>query len=240
MNNVYSPTSSPEPSDWLINMQQGVKVYPTAAGPLTALKGITLQVRRGAFVAISGKSGAGKTTLINMLSGVDHLTSGEVWVNGAPLHTLGEDALASWRGANLGIIYQSFYLMPSLSIIDNVMLPVDLAGRFERRRTPQEALALLRQVGLEDHAYKLPSEISGGQQQRVAVARALANDPPLLLADEPTGRLDSANAENIFQIFLALVERGKTILMVTHDENLAQRLPRRLILVDGEISEAFP
>lgn len=209
------------------------KSYPTAGEPVAALKGVDLDVFAGEFVAILGKSGAGKTTLVNMLTGVDHPTAGEVWIGPTPVHRLDEDRLAVWRGRNLGIIYQSFYLMPTLPLVDNVVLPIDLCGEYHPRRSRERALALLAQVGLEAHANKLPSQISGGQQQRAAVARALANDPALIVADEPTGRLDSGNAETVFQIFLELAAQGKTILMVTHDESLARRAARRLVLEDG-------
>jgi putative ABC transport system ATP-binding protein len=200
-----------------------------------ALKGVNLDVYPGEFVAILGKSGAGKTTLVNMLTGVDRPTAGEVWVEGVPVHALNDAQLALWRGRNLGIVYQSFYLMPTLSVLDNVMLPIDFCGLYRPRLSRERALELLRQVELEEHAGKLPSAISGGQQQRVAIARALANDPTLIVADEPTGRLDSTTAETIFKIFLQLIERGKTILMVTHDQGLAQRVSRQLSIVDGEI-----
>jgi putative ABC transport system ATP-binding protein len=171
-----------------------------------------------------------------MITGVDHLTSGEVWVGQVPVHQLSENQLAVWRGRTLGIIYQSFHLMNSLSLLDNVMLPMDFSGAFNNRNSPVQSLALLRQVELEDHAYKLPTAISGGQQQRVAIARALANDPPILIADEPTGRLDSVTAETIFRIFQSLVDRGKTILMVTHDPSLAQRVTRSVQIIDGRIA----
>lgn len=228
-------TPAPSHSSPLIRACQVVKVYPAGGRPVQALKGVSLDVYPGEFVAIQGRSGAGKTTLVNLLTGVDHLTEGEIWVDGAALHRFNENQLAFWRGRNVGVIFQSFYLMPTLSILDNVVLPIDLCGDYHPRRSRERALELLRQVGLEEHAHKLPSQISGGQQQRVAIARALANDPPLIIADEPTGRLDSVNAENIFQIFQSLVEGGKTVLMVTHDEGLASRASRRLILSDGEI-----
>jgi putative ABC transport system ATP-binding protein len=219
----------------LIRMRGVMKEYETANGAFRALKGIDLDIHAGEFVAIAGKSGAGKTTLINMLTGVDRLTAGEVWVGGQPVHQLDENRLADWRGRSLGIIYQSFYLMPTLSLLHNVMLPMDFNGLFHPRRSVERALDLLRQVELEDHAHKLPSAISGGQQQRVAIARALANDPPIIVADEPTGRLDSVTAETIFQLFSRLVERGKTILMVTHDQGLARRVSRTIQIVDGEM-----
>ena len=211
------------------------KVYGSGSGEVSALNNVDLEVYPGEFVAITGKSGAGKTTLINMITGVDRVTSGEVWVDEMPLHQMRENQLAKWRGRNMGIIYQSFHLMPSLSLIDNVLLPVDLCGLYRNGDSTKRALQLLSEVELEDHAYKPPSAISGGQQQRVAIARALANDPPIIIADEPTGRLDSVTAETIFQIFLSLQERGKTILMVTHDRGLAQRASRTLEIADGEI-----
>jgi putative ABC transport system ATP-binding protein len=221
----------------IIRVRDLVKVYKSSAGDFPALKQVNLEVFPGEFLGILGKSGAGKTTLVNMVTGVDHITSGEVWVNDTPVHQLNENALALWRGRNLGIVYQSFHLMPGLTLLDNVMLPMDLSGTYQRRMSTQRALELLQQVELEEHAYKLPSAISGGQQQRVAIARALANDPPILIADEPTGRLDSNTAETIFNIFLDLVSQGKTILMVTHDNGLARRVSRTLRLADGEIGQ---
>ncbi len=214
-------------------MKGVVKEYQTATGAFRALKGIDLEMRQGEFVAVAGPSGAGKTTLINMLTGIDPLTEGEVWVGDTPVHAMDENRLAQWRGRSLGIIYQAFHLMPTLSLLNNVMLPMDFNGLFHPRRSIERAMELLRQVGLEDHAHKLPSAISGGQQQRVAIARALANDPDILVADEPTGRLDSTTAETIFALFQALVEQGKTILMVTHDQGLARRVSRTIHLADG-------
>lgn len=222
----------PEP---IIRMRGVTKVYKTAAGEFPALRGVDLDVYPGEFIAILGPSGAGKTTLVNVLTGVDRLTSGEIWVDGMPIHKMDEERLALWRGKRLGIIYQSFYLMPTLSLLDNVLLPLDLTGLLRNGRSQLRARELLRQVGLEEHAGKLPSAISGGQQQRVAIARALANDPAFIVADEPTGRLDSQTAESIFAIFAELHRRGKTILMVTHDRLLAAQVDRTLLLVDGEI-----
>jgi putative ABC transport system ATP-binding protein len=224
-------------SEPLIRLRGVVKCYHTAAGDFKALRDVDLDVHPGEFLGIIGKSGAGKTTLINMLTGVDHVTEGEVWIDSTSIHRLDENRLALWRGRNLGIIYQSFYLMPTISLLQNVMLPMDVCGLYRRGQSEQRALELLRMVELEDHAQKLPSAISGGQQQRVAIARALANDPPIILADEPTGRLDSATAETIFRIFEGLIKRGKTILMVTHDQGLAQRVSRILHIVDGQIMD---
>jgi putative ABC transport system ATP-binding protein len=232
-----SSSSSAQP---LIEMRDVVKVYSTAAGEFTALRGVNLRVGAGEFVGIVGKSGAGKSTLLNMLTGVDHLTSGDIIfnTNGSPvvIHKMNEDAIAFWRGQNLGVVYQSFQLLPMLTLIENIMLPMDLCGRFHPKLSRQRALELLRLVEIEDHANKLPTQISGGQQQRVAIARALANDPQILVADEPTGSLDSVTADHIFEVFEHLVhEQGKTIVMVTHDESLKPRFTRTLGIADGEL-----
>lgn len=213
------------------------KDYPTPAGPFRALQDVQVEIFTGEFVAIVGKSGAGKTTLVNMITGVDHPTGGEVWVGNADIQSLSENRLSLWRGRNLGVIYQSFHLLPGLSLLGNIMLPMDLCHYYRPRQSRRRALELLHQVGLEKHARKLPSEISGGEQQRVAIARALANDPPVIVADEPTGRLDSQTAEEIFRIFQELVHQGKTIIMVTHDQGLALRVSRTLHIVDGKVSE---
>ena len=219
----------------LIELKNVDKAYPTAAGKFFALKNINISIFPGEFVCIVGKSGAGKTTLANMITGVDSLTAGEVVVNGVSVHSIGEDRLALWRGRNLGVIYQTFELMPMLTLLENVMLPMDFCGLYRPRRSRERALELLCLVELEDQVYKLPNAISGGQQQRVAIARALANDPPIIVADEPTGRLDSVTAETIFLFFEQLIAQGKTILMVTHDRSAAERSSRILELVDGEI-----
>jgi putative ABC transport system ATP-binding protein len=224
----------------LIEMRDVVKVYATAAGEFSALKGINMQVRVGEFVGIIGKSGAGKSTLLNMITGVDHLTSGEVVVNtnGSPvsIHKMSEDEIAFWRGHNLGVVFQSFQLLPMLTLVENITLPMDLCGTFNPKQSRGRALELLRLVEIEDHADKLPSQISGGQQQRVAIARALANDPAILVADEPTGSLDSVTSDHIFEVFEHLVsDQGKTIVMVTHDQALAPRFTRTLGIADGEL-----
>jgi putative ABC transport system ATP-binding protein len=218
----------------IIELSNVDKAYPTAAGTFYALRHINVCIYPAEFVCIVGKSGAGKTTLANMITGVDSLTAGEVLVNGVSVHTMNEDRLALWRGRNLGVIYQTFELMPMLTLLENVMLPMDFCGLYRPRRSRERALELLRLVELEDQVEKLPNAISGGQQQRVAIARALANDPPIIIADEPTGRLDSVTAETIFQFFERLVTQGKTILMVTHDRSEAERSLRTLELADGE------
>lgn len=219
----------------LIELRQVVKNYETAAGPFAALKGVDLQVEAGEFVAVVGKSGSGKTTLINMITGIDRPTSGEVWVGGTQVQTLSEGQIAVWRGRAVGVIFQFFQLLPTLTVIENVMLPMDFGHVYAPWERHQRAMELLEQVGLTDHAYKLPSAVSGGEQQRAAIARALANDPPLLVGDEPTGNLDSQTAEVIFNLFEDLVARGKTILMVTHDKDLSRRVKRTIILADGQI-----
>jgi ABC-type antimicrobial peptide transport system, ATPase component len=230
-------------TQFLIELRDVVKVYATAAGEFNALKGINLQVGVGEFVGVIGKSGAGKSTLLNMITGVDHLTSGEVIVNanGSPIsiHKMSEDEIALWRGHNLGVVFQSFQLLPMLTLVENITLPMDLCGTFKPKQSREHALELLRLVEIEDHADKLPSQISGGQQQRVAIARALANDPAILVADEPTGSLDSVTSEHIFEVFEHLVsDQGKTIVMVTHDQALAPRFTRTLGIADGEL-ESF-
>lgn len=222
-------------NNYLIHLDRVSKEYPSPAGPVCVLKEVKLEIARGEFLAIVGKSGAGKTTLVNMITGVDHPTQGEVIVDGVDLCHMSETKLALWRGLKIGIVYQAFHLLPGLSLLSNVMLPMDLCGLYRRRASRDRALRLLKQVGLEAHVHKLPAAISGGQQQRAAIARALANDPPIIVADEPTGRLDSQTAEAIFSIFEELVEQGKTIVMVTHDHRLADRVSRTVQIVDGEI-----
>jgi putative ABC transport system ATP-binding protein len=220
----------------LIELRKVTKDYSTPSGPFRALTNIDLEVAEGEFLAIVGKSGSGKTTLINMISGVDSLTSGEVRIGEQVIHDLQEHDLALWRGKNLGIVYQSFFLLSGLNLLDNVMLPMDFCGQYQPRASKEKAIQLLVDVGLEKHMYKHPSEISGGQQQRVAIARALANDPSVILADEPTGRLDSKTAEHVFEIFSRLVSQGKTIVMVTHDHSLARKVSRTISIQDGEVA----
>jgi putative ABC transport system ATP-binding protein len=223
----------------LIDLRGVAKTYQTAAGGFTALKGIDLQVDPGEFVAVIGKSGSGKSTLINMITGIDRPSSGEVWVSGTGVHRLNEGQLAAWRGRNVGLIFQFFQLLPTLTVIENVMLPMDFCNMYERGERPERAMRLLQEMELADQAHKLPAELSGGQQQRVAIARALANDPPILVADEPTGNLDSKTAGSVFALFERLVSGGKTILMVTHDRDLAEKVTRTVVISDGEIIEQY-
>lgn len=221
----------------IIIMQEVVKTYENAAGLFYALKGVNLQVNQGEFVAIIGKSGSGKSTMLNMLTGIDRPSSGEVWVGGTPLHTLSENQMALWRGKNLGIVFQFFQLLPTLTVLENVMLPMDFCNQYQPARRREKALALLEMVEMADHAHKPPTALSGGQQQRVAIARSLANDPPLLAADEPTGNLDSRTADMIFELFINMAAQGRTIVMVTHDNDLANRVGRAVTVVDGQIVE---
>jgi ABC-type lipoprotein export system ATPase subunit len=223
----------------LIDLQHIDKFYKTAVGDFPALKNISLQIDEGEFVSIIGKSGSGKSTLLNMITGIDRPSNGEVWVNGTAVHELSENQLAGWRGTNMGIIFQFFQLLPALSILQNVILPMDLSGKYSPRERRERAQYLLELVGLGDHLDKLPSMLSGGQQQRAAMARSLANDPPILIADEPTGNLDSKTAETIFKLFNELVAQGKTVIIVTHDSSLARRAHRTALITDGEIVNEY-
>jgi len=227
--------SSNRGSRHLIELHNIIKTFETAAGAFHALKGVDLTVDQGEFVAVIGKSGCGKSTLINMIAGIDRPTTGEVWINGQPIHTYSENQMAKWRAMNLGIIFQFFQLLPTLSVVENVMLPMDFSGKYSMREGRERALYLLDLVEMTSQIDKLPSAISGGQQQRVAIARSLANDPMILIADEPTGNLDSKTADAIFRIFETMVRGGKTILMVTHDSDMAQQVSRSVLVADGQI-----
>jgi putative ABC transport system ATP-binding protein len=222
-----------------IELRQVVKTFHSEGNSYTAVKGIDLTIRKGEFVAIVGKSGSGKSTLINMMTGIDIPTSGSVIVADTDVTKLRRGSLAQWRGRNLGIIFQFFQLLPTLTLLENVMLPMDFCGMYTPRERRSRALELLEQVGMASLANKMPSMVSGGQQQRVAIARSLANDPPIIVADEPTGSLDSKTADAIFQLFERLVENGKTVVMVTHDNDLAKKVQRSVIVADGEIVNQY-
>ena len=237
-NPKYIPSGSSlagDPATPLIQMHKVVKTFKNAAGEFTVLKGIDTQFNRGEFVGVIGKSGSGKSTLINMITGIDRPTSGEIFIGGVPIHKLDENQMAVWRGRNLGIVFQFFQLLPTLSLLENIMLPMDFCHMYQPGERPEKAMDLLRLVEMDQHAHKLPTAISGGQQQRVAIARALANNPPIIIADEPTGNLDSKTADAIFTLFENLVKQGKTIVMVTHDSALAKRVSRTVLIADGEI-----
>jgi ABC-type lipoprotein export system ATPase subunit len=234
----HKPAKNNHDGEYLIEARGVVKTFKTAAGPFTALKEVNLRVNRGEFVAIIGKSGSGKSTLLNMLTGIDRPSAGEVYVDATPIHTLSEGQLAKWRGKHLGIVFQFFQLLPTLTLLENVMLPMDLCGLYARERK-KRAMGLLELVEMSDQAHKLPTAVSGGQQQRVAIARALANNPPILVADEPTGNLDSKTAKSVFDLFEVLIASGKTIVMVTHDADLAKRVDRAVIVSDGEVIDEY-
>jgi putative ABC transport system ATP-binding protein len=231
----YHPRPEECSGEPLIELKEIVKTFSNAAGEFIALNGVTACFYPGEFVSVVGKSGSGKSTLVNMITGIDHPTSGSVRVEGKEIHTLTENDMSIWRGRNLGIVFQFFQLLPTLTLLENVILPMYLAGLYtpvEREKRAAELLALVGLNGFED---KLPGAVSGGQQQSAAIARALANDPPILIADEPTGNLDSRTADEVFVIFEDLIAAGKTILMVTHDIGLAGRTTRTLLLSDGEL-----
>ena len=223
----------------LIHLDEVVKRYETPAGSLTALRSVSLDVGRGEFVAVIGKSGSGKSTLVNMITGIDRPSSGGVWVDGTPVHELSEGATAQWRGRTVGVVFQFFQLLPTISLLDNVVLPMEFCRLWTPRERRERALELLGRVGLEDRAAKLPAAVSGGEQQRAAIARALATDPPLLVADEPTGNLDSGNAVSVIELFEQLVAGGKTILIVTHDNDLAARGTRTVVVADGLVVNEY-
>ena len=219
----------------IVDVRGVAKRFPVGDGEVTVLRDISFQVKQGEFVTIVGPSGSGKSTLLNLITGIDRPSEGEVEVAESRIDTMTEGELAKWRGRNLGLVFQFFQLLPALSLVDNVMLPMVFADKYSRRERRERALHLLEIVGLADQAQKLPSMVSGGEQQRSAIARAMANDPPLLVADEPTGNLDSAATLRMFELFLRLVQEGKTMVMVTHNQELASRAPRVLRLEDGRI-----
>lgn len=227
--------SKPGSSQPLIDLRRVVKVYKGVGGEVIGLNGINLQVRPGEFLVITGRSGSGKTTLVNMLTGLDRPTSGDIWVDGIMINSFSPDQAARWRGQTFGVVFQSFELLPTLTVLQNVMLPMDFAHRYPLKEQHRRALHLLEQVEIAEHAFKRPSALSGGQQQRVAIARALANDPAILVADEPTGSLDSGTAKTVIEIFENLAAHGRTIILVTHDQDIARRGSRVVTLFDGEI-----
>lgn len=219
----------------LIEMVDICKVFKSAAGEFTVLKDINACFYPGEFVSVVGRSGSGKSTLVNMLTGIDHPSCGSVRIMDAYPHKMSESRMAVWRGHNLGVVFQFFQLLPMLSLLENTLLPMDFCNKYAPLEREERAMQLLDMVGLQKYAHELPAAISGGQQQSAAIARALANDPPILVADEPTGNLDSLAARHVMGIFDSLVEQGKTILMVTHDRSLAERTHRTLVLSDGEL-----
>jgi len=226
------------PNGFLVYVDNVIKNFQGPAGVIHVLKNVNLTVRAGEFVGIRGPSGSGKSTLINMMTGIDRPTGGAVRVAGQNIEKMTENQLARFRGKHIGVIFQFFQLLPTLTVIENTMLPMDFCRVWKPKERPERAMRLLEQVGLADQANKLPNTLSGGQQQRAAIARALANDPPLLMGDEPTGNLDSKTADLVFSMFEDLVSKGKTFIMVTHDNDLAKRMPRLVHVHDGVLYEA--
>jgi len=219
----------------LIDLRGVFKSYETGAGEVPVLKDINLKVREGEFISVVGPSGSGKSTMLNMITGIDRPSDGEVFVAGEAVHGMSENQLARWRGKNVGVIFQFFQLLPTLTTLENVMLPMDFCNVYKRRERKDQAMALLEMVDIADQAHKLPSALSGGQQQRAAIARALANDPPVIVGDEPTGNLDTHTADEVFNLFERLVAQGKTLMIVTHDRSLSGRTGRVIHLLDGRL-----
>ncbi len=240
-----SPTPSPaeirgqEPSSTIVELTGVSKTFNVHAEPFTALNDVSMTIGRGEYVAIVGKSGSGKSTLLNMITGIDRPSSGEIWVDGAAIHGLNETELAIWRGSNVGVVFQFFQLLPTLTVIENVMLPMDFCATWRADERRGRALALLDQVGISDQASKFPAALSGGQQQRAAIARALANDPSILVADEPTGNLDSQTAGAVLDLFSDLSKAGKTLLIVTHEQEVKNFVERTITIVDGRIESVL-
>jgi putative ABC transport system ATP-binding protein len=219
----------------IVSLKKVVKQFDSGDVRVTVLDGIDLTVQAGEFIAIVGPSGNGKSTLLNMVTGIDHPTSGEIVVNQQRLHRMSEDQLSAWRGRDVGIVFQFFQLLPALTLVQNTILPMDFIGRLDKRARRRRAELLLELVGLSDQMHKLPGQVSGGQQQRAAIARALANDPPLIVADEPTGNLDGKTSDEVFNLFKSLTQVGKTVLMVTHNDQLACQASRTIEIRNGRI-----
>ncbi|MBW6472128.1 MAG: ABC transporter ATP-binding protein [Anaerolineaceae bacterium] len=218
-----------------IELKNVTKTYFSPAGNVNALNHVNMSIKQGSFVGVIGKSGAGKSTLVNVLTGVDRLTEGELWIDGFPLHQTNQEKMTHWRGKTMGVVFQSFELLNQVSILDNVLLPMDLCGDYSRTNSARIAMQILTRLEIAEHAQKSPASISGGQRQRVAIARALINDPQIIVADEPTGSLDSQTSLVIFKIFKQIVKSGKTVVMVTHDQQLLPLFDHLFLLVDGVI-----
>ncbi|MFC0135605.1 ABC transporter ATP-binding protein [Massilia eurypsychrophila] len=210
--------------------------YITGSRRFAALSGVSIDIGAGECVAVVGKSGSGKTTLTNLLTGIDSPSTGTIYIGGNPIHSMSQNALTAWRGRHVGVIFQFFQLLPTLTVAENVMLPMDFCATFARAERRPRAMALLERLGIADQADKLPADLSGGQQQRAAIARALANDPPILVADEPTGNLDSATADDVMSLLAALAKEGRTLIIVTHEHDFARFFTRTITLCDGIIT----
>ena len=220
----------PEP---FVRVRNLTKTYDTPAGPLNVLRGVDIDLARGDFVSFVGPSGSGKTTFLNMITGIDNPTSGSVLISEVDVVNASEKKLTKWRGRNIGIVFQFFQLLPTITVLQNVMMPMDFCNVYKPRERREKAMQLLERFDVAEQAHKTPDMLSGGQQQRVAVARALANDPPLIIGDEPTGNLDRASAGVVFDTFFELQESGHTVVIVTHDRELAKNVPKKLTISDG-------
>ena len=229
-----------EQNEIVIELRHVTKSYPVASGSFSALKDVSFKIDSRQLVAITGKSGSGKSTLLNVITGIDRPTQGSVLINGIQVDKLSESELASWRGKNVGVVFQFFQLLPTLTILENVMLPMDFCNTYPKKDRKERALSLLQMVDIKEQADKFPSSLSGGQQQRVAIARALANDPSLIVADEPTGNLDSQTATAIFELFAKLANSGKTVVVVTHEREFASYFENTINIADGVIVDANP
>ncbi|HET6543085.1 MAG TPA: ABC transporter ATP-binding protein [Chryseolinea sp.] len=229
-----------EQNEIVIELRHVTKSYPVASGSFSALKDVSFKIDSRQLVAITGKSGSGKSTLLNVITGIDRPTQGSVLINGIQVDKLSESELASWRGKNVGVVFQFFQLLPTLTILENVMLPMDFCNTYPKKDRKERALSLLQMVDIKEQADKFPSSLSGGQQQRVAIARALANDPSLIVADEPTGNLDSQTATAIFELFAKLANSGKTVVVVTHEREFASYFENTINIADGVIVNAVP
>jgi len=218
-----------------IQLRDVTRIYTTAGGGFRALDGVSLDLEAGKVTAVVGKSGSGKSTLMNMIAGLDRPSNGRVMVAGTDLASLDEGSLSAWRGRSVGVVFQFFQLLPTLTVLENVMLPMDFCATYAPAEARARALALLERVGVADQAHKLPSMLSGGQQQRAAIARALANDPPILVADEPTGNLDSTTASSVLSLLLDLARQGKAVVVVTHERELGTTFERTVTLADGRV-----
>jgi putative ABC transport system ATP-binding protein len=222
-------------SEPLIQVSNLVKTYETPAGPMNVLRGIDMEINRGSFIALVGPAGGGKTTFLNMITGIDKPTTGEVFVDGIDVSKSSEKKLTRWRGQNIGIVFQFFQLLPTLNVLENVMMPMDFCNAYAPKERREKAMALLERFDIADQAHKTPDMLSGGQQQRVAIARALANNPTLVIGDEPTGNLDRMSAAVVFETFFEMQEQGHTIIIVTHDREIVRDVPTVLHMKDGLI-----
>lgn len=228
--------SNNERHDQFIELRGVARAYPTSAGEFRALDDVSLTIPKRTFAAVVGRSGSGKSTLVNLIAGLDRPTTGEIWVGGTAVHTLSENQLAAWRGRQVGVVFQFFQLLPTLTIAENVMLPMDFCSTLPTNQARARAVALLEQVGIADQANKLPTALSGGQQQRAAIARALPNEPALIVADEPTGNLDGHTATMVLDLLSYLAEAGQTVLMVTHERDVSKLVDRVIYLSDGRVA----